>query len=244
MFDSVTLWRWPLAVGVLFLAFLVRGAFGFGSGLIAVPLLVQAFPITVVVPAVALLEYLASAVHGVSHRRAVQYGELVALLPFSAVGLVVALVLFEALDPGTLTRWLGFLVLAYGFWTLVPLRARRRHRRGWAAPLGLLAGLVGTLFGTGGPFYVIYFTLRGLGKAQFRATFATLFLVEGLARLVGYGAAGMLGGGSLLLAAAGLPMLLGGLYVGGKLHLRLGPRAFQRWIGLLLALAGVSLLLQ
>ncbi len=39
-------------------------------------------------------------------------------------------------------------------------------------PAGLFGGLVGTLFGTGGPFYMIYLTIRGLEKRSLRASFA------------------------------------------------------------------------
>ena len=45
------------------------------------------------------------------------------------------------------------------------------------------AGVLGTLFGTGGPFYVIYLNLRGLDRTVFRATFAMNFLVDGGVRL-------------------------------------------------------------
>lgn len=244
MFDSLTLLQWLPAAAAVFLAFLVRGALGFGSGLIAVPLLVLLFPLTVVVPVVSVMEYLASATHGVVLRRAIIFGDLWALLPFSVLGLLLALLLFETVEPGSLTRALGVFVLSYALWSLLPLRSEKLHSRGWAVPLGLLAGLVGTLFGTGGPFYVIYFSLRRLDKTQFRATFATLFLVEGLVRLVGYAVTGLLDAGSLLLVLAALPMLATGLYVGGHIHVRLSQQAFQRWISVLLLAAGLSLLLK
>lgn len=45
---------------MIFLAYLVRGLAGFGSGLFAVPLLALQFPIKLVVPVVVLLDYLGS----------------------------------------------------------------------------------------------------------------------------------------------------------------------------------------
>ena len=49
------------SAAVLFVAYLVRGIAGFGSGLIAVPLLTLFSPITVVVPVVVSLDYIGSA---------------------------------------------------------------------------------------------------------------------------------------------------------------------------------------
>ncbi|HEY7041319.1 MAG TPA: hypothetical protein VID28_20800, partial [Methylomirabilota bacterium] len=46
---------------VLLLAYWVRGVAGFGSGLIAVPLLTLAWPVPLVVPLVVALDYLGSA---------------------------------------------------------------------------------------------------------------------------------------------------------------------------------------
>jgi len=55
-----------------------------------------------------------------------------------------------------------------------------------AAPLGLLGGLMGFLFGTGGPFYVVYFDLLKLEKKSFRANYSFYFLLDGLFRMVVY----------------------------------------------------------
>ena len=63
------------AAAVLFIAYLVRGIAGFGSGLIAVPLLALLFPIQAVVPVVVLLDYLGSASQGLSNRRLIAWRE-------------------------------------------------------------------------------------------------------------------------------------------------------------------------
>ena len=77
-----------------------------------------------------------------------------------------------------LARLLGGFVIAYAIYQMLPLPELRGSRVA-ASYCGLLGGLVGTLFGTGGPFYVIYLNLRGLDRAVFRATFAMNFLIDG-----------------------------------------------------------------
>jgi hypothetical protein len=103
---------------------------------------------------------------------------------------------------------------------------------------------VGTLFGTGGPFYAIYFNLRGLDKSAFRATFATNFLIDGGVRLAGYAAAGLLGWTTLSWLVLALPFMVTGLYVGSRIHLGLSQRAFVRLVSLILVASGAALLIR
>jgi uncharacterized membrane protein YfcA len=142
-----------------------------------------------------------------------------------------------------LSRALGGFVIVYAIYQLLPLPPLRGSRIS-AIACGLMGGLVGTLFGTGGPFYAIYFTLRGLDKAAFRATFATNFLIDGGVRLAAYALTGLLTWHTLAGAVATLPLVAVGLYVGGRIHLGLSQRAFVRLVSLILAASGTALLVR
>src|SRR5690606_26750011 len=93
----------------------------------------------------------------------------------------------------------------------------------WAMPAGLLGGMIGALFGTGGPPYVIYLTHRLGDKFELRATFSGLFLLEGALRIVTFLVAGLLLQAELfqtLLLA--MPVMALGLYLGNKVHIGIG----------------------
>lgn len=232
------------AAVVVAAAYFVRGIAGFGSGLIAIPLLAQVLPLAVVVPAVGLLDYLGSLTHGTRHRAAIRWRELLPLLPFTLLGVFAALYLFQAVDGNHLRRALGIFVLAYALYTLTARSVPTGGSRLWAVPGGGLGGLVGTLFGTGGPFYVIYLGLRGLGKAEFRATIATVFLIDGAARIAGYFGAGFYGVDALWLAGLALPLMAAGMFVGGRVHTGITQAQFQKAIGVLLLISGTALALR
>jgi hypothetical protein len=232
-----------LALGAtaVFVAFTARGLSGFGSGMIAVPLLALLFPLEIVVPAVAILNYLASLRLGFKGRRLVAWRELVVLLPASLAGVGIALPLFHALSPLTLRRLLGGLLVLQSVRTLLGARPRRRSRA-WALPIGVVGGAMDGLFSIGGPIYASYLELRELEKSAFRATLTTLLVLESSLRIVGYRATGFLDRRALLLCAAAVPAAIAGLLLGERLHGRLGEETFRRIVSGLILLSGLALL--
>jgi uncharacterized membrane protein YfcA len=88
---SLTLETAAYSALILLLAYWVRGMAGFGSGLIAVPLLTLVWPVTVVVPLVVALDYLGSASQGVKNVEEVAWREQLWLIPFMVVGVLVGL---------------------------------------------------------------------------------------------------------------------------------------------------------
>ena len=228
---------------IICLAYVVRGITGFGSALIAVPLLAFFMPLSTVVPMIVLLDYLASLSHGLHHRQHIQWSLVLPLLPFSLMGIALALYLLGTLELGLLKQALGVFVISYGIYSLL-INAPHQHRnRLWAIPAGSFGGLIGALFGTGGPFYVIYLQLQGLDKTAFRATVASIFLIDGGMRLAGYTVSGFYSKDTLMLAAIALPIMFTALYLGGHIHTNLKPTIFRKAIAVLLIGSGFGLLL-
>lgn len=226
---------------ILFCAYLVRGMVGFGSGLIAIPLLALQHPLSLVVPMVVLLDWLGSGAQGIRNRDAIAWPELLPMLPFTLAGVAIALYVFMSFDPAGLEHALGLFVLVFAVYQILPLPALSGSRT-WCAPAGLFGGLVGTLFGTGGPFYMIYLTIRGLEKRPLRASFAVYFLVDGSIRLVGFLLVGMLGANLLVTLLQWLPAAALGLLIGGRIHTDIPATVFKYLISLLLVFSGYRLL--
>jgi uncharacterized membrane protein YfcA len=228
---------------VLFVAYLVRGIAGFGSGLIAVPLLSLAFPVPGVVPVVVALDYVGSLGQSLRNLDRIAWKEQFALVPFMVVGVGLGLLALRTVPAGILAKALGGFVVVYALYQMLPLPPLRAAA--WVAALcGLLGGLVGTLFGTGGPFYVIYFNLRTIEKTAFRATFAANFMIDGGIRLAAYILLGLLGRQTLVHLLAALPVTAAALYLGGRIHTGLSQRTFVRLISVLLLGSGAALLLR
>ena len=231
------------AAAILLLAYFVRGVSGFGSGLIAVPLLALLFPLTLVVPFMLLMDLAASAILGRATRRDVSWDELKPLLPGSVVGVILGATLLLSLAKEPLLTTLGLFVLAFAIRSLLNLHGEKPISRIWAVPASLIGGTVSALFGTGGPPYVIYLTHRIRDKAAFRATTSLLFLLEGGLRAVVFALAGLLLQPDLLLSVLmALPVMGVGLWLGSRVHVGISNQQMARLIGVLLLVSGTSLL--
>jgi uncharacterized membrane protein YfcA len=234
-----------LAGLILFVAYFIRGISGFGSGLVAIPLLAHLLPLQFVVPWILLLDFTASLVLGgrSQDRQAINWPEIGWLLPTTLVGILIGAALLVNLPKSPLLIGLGLFVGAFGIRSLLFLQGEAAISHWWSLPTGMLGGIVGAMFGTGGPPYVIYLTRRINNKRELRATFSGLFFIDGGMRVIIFGASGLLNQQSMLFACiAGLPILVLGLYAGHRVHLGLSNANMTRIIGLLLMVSGASLL--
>lgn len=238
---DISLLQLVFSILIIFLAYTVKGLSGFGSGLVAIPFLALMFPLTVVVPVLGLLSYSGTVIQSAQLRHHVSWRDMLPLLPFSLMGIAIAVWALVNVDANILVMSLGVFIVIYSMYSLLPLPDHSGGRL-WAIPAGGMAGMVGALFGTGGPFYVIYLKMRSLEKKQFRATIAMIFLIDGGARIAGYALSGLYTTQVLMLLLLLFPVLLLGIYTGNHLHLKMSQQRFNQLLSLLLMLSGLMLL--
>jgi uncharacterized protein len=227
---------------IVLTAYVIFGISGFGSTLIAVPLLAHLFPLTFVIPMMVILDCIGSISMGVRLRADVNRHELAPLLPFMIVGMLAGLIVLLRTPGHILLAVLGVFVLAYGVLYASRKEAVIRLARWSAVPIGLFAGTTSTTFGVGGPIYVMYLTGRGATPAQIRATMPVIFILTTIARIVIFAGAGLFSAEVLMTAAALLPVMVLGMWLGNRLHLNLSRDHLVRVVGALLILSGISLI--
>ena len=182
---------------VIIVAYAARGSSGFGSAA-AMPLLALVLPIKLVVPLWTLLGFASSFTIVIRDWRFIAWRELLRTLPASLIGVAIGLYVFTELDARRLAQGLGFLVIVYGgysLWGTVRPSAKGHGSPRIVGPLaGVLAGAVGTTFGTmASLFYAIYFDAIRLTKEHFRVTMSAAILALSLMRGIGYAAVGEFG---------------------------------------------------
>ena len=243
LIDSISTYELIYMALVLLAAYTIKGMAGFGSGLLAVPFLALVAPLTVVVPLLGLVSYTGTIIQAFQMRKHVAWRDCLLVLPFSVVGVLTALWVFQHVDLYWLNKALAVFVMVYA---LISFRSESKSVKNhyWAVPAGFLAGLVGTLFGTGGPFYVMYLKLRQLDKSVFKATIVFIFLFDGAIRISAYGMSGFYPSDALIMALLALPVLFLGLYIGHHIHLKISKQRFNQIISLILLFSGLMLLLK
>ena len=230
---------------VVFVGYTIFGATGFGASPITIPVLAHVLPLTFVLSLAALLDLSSGLALGFHTRKQADTRELLALLPFTLVGLTLGVTLLVKLPRNATVLALGVFVCVYALHVILRRGPARRLSRLWAAPAGVLGGIIGALFGMGGPPYVVYITGRVPDPAVQRATISQMVIVNVGLRVVVFAFAGLLLSRALWIAVVLLlPVAGAGLWVGNRVHLNLSPAMTARVIGVALLVTGGALIVR
>ncbi len=241
--------RFVALVGIVFVAYAVQTAAGFGSMILCVTLGAQLYEIPELLTVLVPLSLVQSGYIVVRHRRGIDKRLLFLLiLPLMGVGMIVGYRFFAAAQGPALRMGFAVLVLLLALRELWQLRASALSKprppispaATWVALLS--AGVVHGVYATGGPLLVYAIGRRDLSKYAFRSTVTCVWLALNSALTVQYAAAGRftaqtgIAVGCLALA---IPL---GIFVGERLHDRVDERRFKQMVFGMLVAAAVVLL--
>ncbi|MFO1318748.1 MAG: sulfite exporter TauE/SafE family protein [Burkholderiales bacterium] len=239
-FDTDVLIAAPL---IIVGAYTIFGISGFGSSLISIPLLAHFLPLKTVVPMMVLLDFSASFMTGLQSRPAIVWSEVRPLVPWMLGGIALGVWLLSRVPGDALILALGVFVTSYGVLTIVRHVRQITASKRWAAPAGFAGGVMGAMFGAGGPIYVAYVSARLHDPDRFRATMSVVFSLGTSVRIVLFLITGLLLDARLWFAGIALfPVMLLGTAIGRRIHVRLSRGHIARVIGGLLVVSGVSLI--
>jgi uncharacterized membrane protein YfcA len=235
---------------IVFAAFGIEAAMGFGSTVLAVTLAAHLLPLEVLIPTMVSLNLVVSTYIVLRHRGDIAWRVLLArILPTVLFGMPAGMLLFGLGSQTSLKLGFGLFVAALA--ALELLRGTRGVEEKAPVPLSpavgtivlLGAGVVHGLYASGGPL-VVYFSSRAIPqKGAFRATLSTLWLTLNLVLMGSFLVRGTYPGEALLDFAILLPALAAGILAGERLHGRIPQRAFRRIVFALLLAGGVVLAL-
>lgn len=244
MIEALSYIQYSLIFVILITAYTFRGVTGFGSGLIATPLLALFLPLTFAIPFISLLDITASATH-ISHtRQYISWKVIRRAIPFAFIGVPIGLFALQTVATHTLVKALGVFIILFAIYSLISPKLKKSDSIIWPAFGGFFGSLIGAMFGTGGPFYVFYFQLQQLDKSVFRATCAAVFLLDGLIRAVGFTYSGFYTPTVLLSIIYSLPIMFFSMYIGNHIHTNITQRTFQKAIGVFLIFSGIALIIK
>jgi uncharacterized membrane protein YfcA len=234
-----------IALPAIVVAYAIFGVAGFGAALISAPVLAHALPLATIVPLLALLDCVASAINGIRIGDKVAKDELVFLVPLMAVGSIVGIKLLLVIPPLPMMLALGIFVVGYALYGFLAPPATGTISRGWVALFGSAGGIFSGMFGSGGPLYALYLSRRLHDRDAFRATQTTLIGLATFTRGVIFAIAGVYSDWHIpALALLLAPAMLIGTFIGHHMTLRLSREAFLRILYALLIATGASLIVR
>lgn len=235
--------EWAMMFAGLMLAYVVFGIAGFGTALVAGPILLNFMPLSQIIPLLVLLDFTAAFGNLLQARRNVARLELVRLLPCMVIGCAVGVAFLLRLKSDLLLLLMGLFITAYALYSLLTRVKPARLSARWALPIGTVGGVFGALFGSGGFLYAIYLNARLDSREQVQATQSALISSSTVVRLGLFLLAGVYADLTLLLTAACLlPAMVAGMWTGRRLTLRMSREAFVRLVTWLVLASGVALL--
>lgn len=231
---------------VVFVATLVRSAFGFGESLIAVPLLVFFIPIEIVVPLSVLISILIAAVIVAQDRKQIHIHSAKWLILFAALGIPLGLLLLLYGNDVMVKGVLGGLIVTYAIFAL---RSKSKFKlvvdnRLWLFICGFLSGVLGGAYGLNGPPLVIYGNLRQWTAKRFRATLQAYFLPASIIGMFGYWYNDLWTWSVTYYFLIAIPVIIPAIFLGRYLNHHMKEGAFINYIYVGLLIVGGILISQ
>lgn len=245
-------------LSILFVATLIRSAFGFGEALIAVPLLAFFIPLDMAAPLAVLVSITVAAVVVVQDWNKIHLRSTGWLVFSTLFGIPLGLLLLMSSHQRLVKGTLAVIIIAFAVYALfdqgvfdegmfsrrttgrAPLELKQDHR-GWLLLCGFLAGVLGGAYGMNGPPLVVYGAMRRWSAPHFRATLQGYFLPASVIGMAGYWLAGLWTPAVTHYYLISLPVTLLGVFLGRLINHRMRGEAFVKY--LYFGLAGIGALL-
>jgi len=233
-------------LAVIFIATLIRSAFGFGEALIAVPLLALTVPVEIAAPLAALVSITVAAVVVVQDWRNIHFRSAGWLVLSTLLGIPLGLALLIRVDAHLVKALLAILIVVFATYSLFGRNRLelQNDNRGWLFGCGFCAGVLGGAYGMNGPPLVVYGAMRRWTPQHFRATLQGYFLPASLIGMVGYWAAGLWVPAVTHYYLWSLPLIPGAIFLGRFINHRFSGDTFLRYVFVGLIATGLLLLAQ
>lgn len=167
----------PLFISCIFLlAGFIQGMTGFGSALVAMPLLSLFIDIKSAVPLCILNSVVITTFLTLKMRQHLDKKKILPLCIAAVPGVIVGSTLLKHVNSALIRTGLGLMLISYSLYNLFSNPKPRKLHKAWSFVVGFLSGAIGAAFSAGGPPTIIYSTLNDWNKDEIKATLTGFFL--------------------------------------------------------------------
>ena len=232
---------------ILFAAFaagFIQGLSGFGSALVALPLLSLVLDIRAAVALVALLGLVVSVVNLLRHRDHLRLAPLYPLFVGALLGTAPGVLFLAQVPQAWIMLGLGLVLVGFATSSLAPGQRRTPAPIRSGLLMGLASGALGGAYATNGPPAILHIASLGWSAVRQKASLSAFFVATGSLIVVSHWIGGVTNGAVLWLFATALPALVIGMVAGIALFHRLSDHGYRRMTLGLVLLMGVMMLVR
>ena len=234
---------WLAASGAILFAAVLRGFTGFGFALAAVPLASLVMPPSRTVAAILVMQLSIGIRDCIMEWRQADRVAVRHLTIGAVIGMPLGVAVLALAPAGLVRAALGVLVLAAVALTWKPHPGTRPPHLAVTLGTGFASGVFHGLAAMAGPPAVAYFLAFETRVAVMRSSLMVFFPVVSLLGLPMVAVAGLLDMPAVLLGVLGMPVMVGGGWLGAWAFKRYGVRSYRPLaLGALLLTAAASIL--
>jgi hypothetical protein len=227
-----------------FLAGVVQGATGFGSGIV-----LNAFWLHILEPSAAIsLNIISclfvSALPIYKLRKTLDFSKLKSFVIFGVIGIPTGLLILTITDPTIFKTTVGFILVLFSIWKFRSKNILINFRSNPTLDklVGFVSGILGGFAALGGILPTIWVNLQRLPKNTQRGTYEPFIFITSIVAVVSFNFAGFLTLEIFYYFLKVLPALIIGSLIGVKIYSFIDEDLFKKVILGLIFLAGLVLL--
>ncbi|MBG0776771.1 MAG: sulfite exporter TauE/SafE family protein [Desulfovibrionaceae bacterium] len=231
-----------IMTGIGFLAGGLQGLTGFGTVMVALPLLSMVVDIKTAVPLIALLGLFINGLQAAQLRKQADWRPLVPVLLGSLLGIPAGARLLKIVPSAWLQAFFGLILLGFVAFSLTAAPEKRPLKTRWAWLAGILSGVLGGSIGANGPPVIVYATLGPWNKVQIKAMLVSYLAANFVLLCAYYGFTGVFTLRIATFFGATMPGTVLGILAGTMVSARVGEGQFRLLVLLVLLVLGATLI--
>ena len=231
--------QYGLLLLIIFLASFLHGLAGFGSALLAIPLLALFFDIKIVIPLIAIVACSLNIIVLIQLRHFFEKEKLYPLIIGALPGIALGAFALKRVHENTIRLVLGAVLISYAIFGLFGKLSRKNLKDVWAYLFGFLAGCLGGAFSAVGPPIIVYASLHPWDKDKIKAMLQGFLLLSGLLVVVFHATMGLTTLTVLAYYVISLPVIFIGVYSGSRLYGRIEEALYRKIILTVIGCMGI-----
>ncbi len=227
-----------------FVAGIVQGATGFGSGLV-----LNAFWLHILEPSIAIPLNIISClfISGLpiyKLRKSLDFSKLKSFIFLGVIGIPIGMLLLTITKPSSFKVAIGFLLIIYSIWMITSrgFSIKVNKNRLIDQLIGLISGIMGGFAALGGLLPTIWVSLQKLPKNSQRGTYEPFIFITSIASIISFYFAGLITLSILVDFIKVFPALILGSWIGIRIYPKINEDLFRKVILGLIFAAGLILL--